>query len=221
MRGRSVTCRPMPDGALDGLLVADFSRVLAGPLCTQTLGDLGADVVKVERPGTGDDTRQWGPPFVDEGSTYYLGLNRSKRSLTLDLRDPGDQRARRRAVRARRRRARVLPPGRDGPARASATTRCASATRAVVYTSISAFGSGEATRELPGYDLLVQAMSGLHVDHGRRGRPAAQARHRARRHAHRALRDDRDARGAAGARRDRRRAARRGVADGQRARRRC
>ena len=67
----------MPDGALHGLLVADFSRVLAGPLCTQTLGDLGADVVKVERPGTGDDTRQWGPPFVDEGSTYFLGLNLS------------------------------------------------------------------------------------------------------------------------------------------------
>ena len=81
----------MPDGALDGLLVADFSRVLAGPLCTQTLGDLGADVIKVERPGTGDDTRQWGPPFVEEGSTYYLGLNRSKRSLALDLRDPADQ----------------------------------------------------------------------------------------------------------------------------------
>ncbi len=81
----------MADTALDGLLVADFTRVLAGPLCTQTLADLGADVVKVERPGTGDDTRQWGPPFVAEGSTYHLGLNRGKRSITLDLRDPADQ----------------------------------------------------------------------------------------------------------------------------------
>ena len=67
-----------------------MSRVLAGPLCAMTLGDLGADVVKVERPDGGDDTRAWGPPFVAEGSTYYLGLNRNKRSVTLDLKDPGD-----------------------------------------------------------------------------------------------------------------------------------
>ena len=80
----------MPTGALDGLLVADFARVLAGPLCTMTLGDLGADVVKVERPGAGDDTRAWGPPFTEEGSSYFLGLNRNKRSLVLDLKDPGD-----------------------------------------------------------------------------------------------------------------------------------
>ena len=81
----------MTDAALDGILVADFSRVLAGPLCSQTLADLGADVIKVEHPDGGDDTRQWGPPFVDEGSTYYLGLNRGKRSLTLNLRDDGDK----------------------------------------------------------------------------------------------------------------------------------
>src|SRR5881227_3031108 len=83
----------MPDsaGPLDGLLVADFSRVLAGPICAMTLGDLGADVIKVERPDGGDDTRGWGPPWVAQGSSYYLGLNRNKRSLTLDLRDPGDR----------------------------------------------------------------------------------------------------------------------------------
>ena len=80
----------MPPGALDGLLVADFSRVLAGPLCTMTLGDLGADVVKVERPGAGDDTRAWGPPFTGEGASYFLGLNRNKRSVVLDLKGPGD-----------------------------------------------------------------------------------------------------------------------------------
>ena len=88
-------------GALKGVLVADFSRVLAGPLATMTLGDLGADVVKVERPGAGDDTRAWGPPFVPEGSTYYLGLNRNKRSIDLDLADPEDRElARRLALRA-------------------------------------------------------------------------------------------------------------------------
>ena len=81
---------PAVPSALDGILVADFSRVLAGPLCTMTLGDLGADVVKVERPDGGDDTREWGPPWHDEGATYYLGLNRNKRSVALDLKDPGD-----------------------------------------------------------------------------------------------------------------------------------
>jgi crotonobetainyl-CoA:carnitine CoA-transferase CaiB-like acyl-CoA transferase len=70
---------------LDGLLVADFSRVLAGPLATMTLADLGATVVKVERPGRGDDTRSWGPPWTAGSSAYFDGLNRSKYSLTLDL----------------------------------------------------------------------------------------------------------------------------------------
>src|SRR5215210_9528021 len=82
----------MPDscGPLDGLLVADFSRVLAGPFAAMTLGDLGADVIKVERPGGGDDTRAWGPPWHGEGATYHLGLNRNKRSVVLDLKDAGD-----------------------------------------------------------------------------------------------------------------------------------
>ena len=149
----------MPDGALHGLLVADFSRVLAGPLCTQTLGDLGADVVKVERPGTGDDTRQWGPPFVDEGSTYFLGLNRGKRSLTLDLRDPADQPlARELCERADVVLESFRPGAMDRLGLGYADVRRTNP--GVVYTSISAFGSGAETRDLPGYDLLVQAMSG-------------------------------------------------------------
>ncbi|MEA2248943.1 MAG: hypothetical protein QOH46_3472, partial [Solirubrobacteraceae bacterium] len=91
----------MTPGALDGLLVADFSRVLAGPLCTMTLGDLGADVIKVERPDGGDDTRAWGPPWREGAATYNLGLNRSKRSVALDLGDAGDRElARRLALRA-------------------------------------------------------------------------------------------------------------------------
>src|SRR5215204_6018050 len=77
-------------GPLEGLLVADFSRVLAGPFAAMTLGDLGADVIKVERPGGGDDTRAWGPPWRDEVSTYYLALNRNKRSVALDLKDAED-----------------------------------------------------------------------------------------------------------------------------------
>jgi crotonobetainyl-CoA:carnitine CoA-transferase CaiB-like acyl-CoA transferase len=149
--------------ALEGLLVADFSRVLAGPLCTMTLGDLGADVVKVERggrDGRGDDTRQWGPPFVEEGSTYYLGLNRNKRSIALDLGDPGDvELARRLAARADV----VVESFRPGlMARWGLDHDSVAAVNPGVITcSISAFGSGEAAARLPGYDLLLQAMSGL------------------------------------------------------------
>jgi crotonobetainyl-CoA:carnitine CoA-transferase CaiB-like acyl-CoA transferase len=70
---------------LEGVRVLDLSRILAGPLATMVLGDLGADVVKVERPGSGDDTRQWGPPFVGEDAAYFLSVNRNKRSIALDL----------------------------------------------------------------------------------------------------------------------------------------
>src|SRR3954468_2763319 len=82
---------PDPPRPLAGLLVADFSRVLAGPYASMLLGDLGADVVKVERPDGGDDTRAWGPPWRGDDATYYLGLNRNKRSVALDLADPGDR----------------------------------------------------------------------------------------------------------------------------------
>jgi crotonobetainyl-CoA:carnitine CoA-transferase CaiB-like acyl-CoA transferase len=150
----------MPPGALDGLLVADFSRVLAGPLCTQTLGDLGADVVKVERPGSGDDTRTWGPPFVEQGATYHLGLNRNKRSIALDLADPEDVALARRLAE----RADVLVESfRPGTIDRLGLgfDAVAAANPRVVYCSISAFGSGEEAARLPGYDLLLQAMSGL------------------------------------------------------------
>ncbi len=74
-----------PAGALAGVRVIDLTRVLAGPLCTMMLGDMGADIIKIEPPGYGDDTRRWGPPFAANESTYFLGVNRNKRSLTLNL----------------------------------------------------------------------------------------------------------------------------------------
>src|SRR3954468_4900450 len=77
---------------LDGIRVLDLSRVLAGPYCAMMLGDLGADVLKVERPGEGDETRGWGPPFDDRGeSAYFLSVNRNKKSLVADIRDAGDR----------------------------------------------------------------------------------------------------------------------------------
>jgi crotonobetainyl-CoA:carnitine CoA-transferase CaiB-like acyl-CoA transferase len=146
-------------GALDGVLVADFSRVLAGPVATMMLGDLGADVVKVERPGTGDDTRSWGPPFRDGESTYNLSVNRNKRSVELDLGDPEDLELARELAR----RADVLVENfhvggaerfglgyddlrPDNPG--------------LVYCSISGFGRGEGA-ELAGYDFILQAVGGL------------------------------------------------------------
>src|SRR3954452_20458631 len=146
-------------GPLAGLLVADFSRILAGPYATMLLADLGAEVVKVEGPG-GDDTRTWQPPVRDGVATYYLGVNRNKRSIALDLKDPAD------AVLAQElaRRADVLvenfKPG--GLARFGLDYETVAAGNpGVVYASISGFGSGPAGRSLPGYDLIVQAISGL------------------------------------------------------------
>jgi len=79
-------------GPLDGIRVLDLSRVLAGPYCTMVLGDLGADVIKVEQPGKGDDTRAWGPPWAGGEAAYYLSVNRNKRSITLDIKsEPGKQ----------------------------------------------------------------------------------------------------------------------------------
>jgi crotonobetainyl-CoA:carnitine CoA-transferase CaiB-like acyl-CoA transferase len=148
----------MADGALDGLLVADFSRVLAGPLATMNLADLGADVVKVERPGAGDDTRSWGPPWTEDGtSPYYLGLNRGKRSLTLDLGDPGDRElARRLAARADV----VVESFRAGTMERFGLgyDDVAAANPGVVYCSVTAFGRAS---QRPGYDFLLQAMGGL------------------------------------------------------------
>src|SRR6059058_166103 len=79
------------DPPLTGLRVLDLSRVLAGPYCTMQLADLGAEVIKVEQPGLGDETRGWGPPFVGDEAAYYLSVNRTKQSVALDLKDPADQ----------------------------------------------------------------------------------------------------------------------------------
>src|SRR3954464_628859 len=148
-------------GPLEGLLVADFSRVLAGPFAAMTLGDLGADVIKVERPEAGDDTRHWGPPWRDGESTYYLGLNRNKRSVALDLADEGD----RELARELGARADVLiesfRPGLFASWGLDGDTLRAGGNPRLVSCSVTAFGSSERASGLPGYDLLLQAMGGL------------------------------------------------------------
>jgi len=144
---------------LDGILVADFSRVLAGPYATATLGDLGAQVIKIERPGLGDDTRSWGPPWTDNGAAYFESANRNKSSLTLDLTDPGDLAlARRLAQRADVLVENFRPGALDRFGLDHATLQ--NENPALVYCSITGFGSSGGAH-LPGYDFLVQAVGGL------------------------------------------------------------
>ena len=149
----------MAAGPLDGLLVADFSRVLAGPYATMLLGDLGAQVVKVERPGVGDDTRAWGPPWRGEQSTYFASVNRNKHSVTLDLADPeGRRRARALAERADVVVENFKPGGFDRMGLGYDALR--ETNPRLIYCSISGFGT-KGGADLPGYDLLVQAVGGL------------------------------------------------------------
>jgi len=145
-------------GPLEGLLVADFSRVLAGPYCTMLLGDLGATVIKVESP-TGDDTRSWMPPDRDGVATYYMSINRNKRSITLDFKDPTDLKlAHELTARADIFIENFKPGGlkRFGLDYDSVQQRNAD----IIYASISGFGTAQGA-SLPGYDLIVQAVSGL------------------------------------------------------------
>ncbi|MBC9731368.1 CoA transferase [Streptomyces sp. TRM68367] len=154
----------VPDGAgrsaLDGLRIADFSRVLAGPYATMLLADLGADVVKVERPGIGDDTRAWHPPADRDGtSTYFLGVNRNKRSIALDLTTEAGREQARALVAESDVLVENFRPGtmeRLGLGHQELRARHPE----LIYCSISGFGSG-AGAAIPGYDLLVQAVGGL------------------------------------------------------------
>ena len=148
------------DGALAGLTVLDLTRVLSGPYCTMMLADMGARVIKVERPGGGDDTRAWGPPFQSGESAYFLSVNRNKESVTLDLKHPDG----RRVLDALIDRADVLAenfrPGaldRMGLSYADLSRRRPD----LVYCSISGFGQSGPRRREPGYDAVMQGEGGL------------------------------------------------------------
>ncbi len=160
MQGVSDPGDPGERGALGGLRILDFSRVLAGPFATMMLADLGATVTKIERPGVGDETRSWGPPFDERGqATYFQAVNRNKHSVLLDL---GAERGRERARELARASDVIVENFRPGVmdrlGLGYETLRAESP--GLVYCSITGFGAG-AGAELPGYDLLVQALGGL------------------------------------------------------------
>ncbi len=159
----------MASGALSHLRILDLSRILAGPFCTQMLGDLGADVVKIERPGAGDDTRGWGPPFLPDGtSAYYAAANRNKRSVALDLKtEAGREAVRRLAARSdvvveNFRAGHLDGLGLGYDALSSVNPR-------VVFCSITGYGSTGPRADEPGYDFLIQAMGGLMAITGEAG----------------------------------------------------
>lgn len=146
---------------LAGIKIADFSRVLAGPYATMLLADLGAEVVKIERPDSGDDTRSWGPPFDKDGTaTYFLSVNRNKSGLTLDLSKPADQKI-----------AQELIANSDVVVENFGAgtmekfnlgyEQVVASNPLLIYCSITGFGSSERAKALPGYDLLLQGVSGL------------------------------------------------------------
>jgi len=154
-------------GPLSGLRVLDLTRILAGPTCTQLLGDLGADVVKVEAPGRGDDTRGWGPPFLpgpdgtdSDRSAYFIAANRNKRSVTLDLADRADRARLDGLIEGADVLAENFRPG--GLAKYGlAYDQLAARHPALIYCSISGFGQTGPRRTEAGYDFLAQAMGGL------------------------------------------------------------
>ncbi len=147
-------------GPLEDITVLDLSRVLVGPFCSMMLADMGADVIKVEEPGVGDETRTWGPPFVAGEATYFLSINRNKRSITVNLRsEAGREIIYRLAGRADI----VLENFRPGVARKLRVDYDALKARnpRLIYTSFSAFGQTGPYAERPGYDLVLQAMGGI------------------------------------------------------------
>ena len=147
-------------GALAGIRVLDLTRVLAGPYCTMFLGDLGAEVVKVEQPGVGDDTRGWGPPFAGGESAYFLCTNRNKKSLTVDLKSvEGIALIRQLAERADVLIENFRPGAMDRLGLGEKELR--GANPKLIYASLSGFGADGPMADTPGYDLIVQAWGGL------------------------------------------------------------
>ena len=148
------------NGPLAGIRVLDLTRVVAGPYCSMFLGDLGAEVVKVEQPGTGDDTRGWGPPFSGGESAYYLCINRNKQSLTLDLKSQRAAALLRELVKVSDVLIENFRPG-TMERLGLGEKQLREVNPRLIYASLTGFGASGPMSELPGYDLIVQAWGGL------------------------------------------------------------
>jgi crotonobetainyl-CoA:carnitine CoA-transferase CaiB-like acyl-CoA transferase len=149
-------------GPLNGITVIDFSRVLAGPYCSMCLGDMGADVIKIERPDGGDDTRRFGPPFLDGQSTYFMSINRNKRSIALDLKHPDTKAIINRLLASADIVLENFRPGTMDKL-GYGKKECWSINPKLIYCSISAFGhrGNPEWSSKPGYDLILQGMGGI------------------------------------------------------------
>ena len=147
-------------GPLRDLLILDLSRILSGPFATMTLADLGAEVIKIEQPGGGDDTRQWGPPFQGADAAYFLSVNRNKKSLAVDLKSPEGLAAVRRLARTADV---VVENFRPGTAERLGLgyEELAASNPGLVYASISGYGQTGPDARRPGYDAIAQARSGI------------------------------------------------------------
>jgi len=147
-------------GALDGIRVLDLTRALAGPYCTMFLGDMGAEIAKVEQPGVGDDSRGWGPPFIGKESAYFLAINRNKKSLAIDMKtSQGVELVRRLACRADVLIENFRPGTMDRFGLGEAVLR--ESNPRLIYASLSGFGSDGPMKDFPGYDLIIQAWGGF------------------------------------------------------------
>jgi formyl-CoA transferase len=147
-------------GALDGIRVIDLSRILAGPFCTMLLGDLGAEVIKVEQPDVGDGSRQWGPPWVGSESAYFLSINRNKKSITINLKHQKGQEILKRLIAEADVLVENFLPGtleRFGLDYHSLSAE----NPGLIYCSISGYGQNGPYRDLPGYDFMIQAQGGI------------------------------------------------------------
>jgi crotonobetainyl-CoA:carnitine CoA-transferase CaiB-like acyl-CoA transferase len=145
---------------LDGLTVLDLTRVLSGPYCTMLLGDMGARVIKVEQPGKGDDTRAWGPPFLEGESAYFLSINRNKESVTLDFKHPEGRGVLDRLIAKADVLVENFRPGTLAKMGLDYASLAAAHPR-LIYCSISGFGQTGPRRTEPGYDAVMQAEGGL------------------------------------------------------------
>jgi len=147
-------------GALQGIRILDLTRVLAGPYCSMVLSDYGAEIIKIERPGSGDDTRQWGPPWLGKESAYFLSVNRNKQSVTIDLKHPEGQAIVRRLAAKSDVLIENFKPG-TATRLGLGYEQLSTDHPGLVYCSITGYGQNGPYRDRPGYDFMIQAQGGL------------------------------------------------------------